>query len=139
MIDGVAGLHRPKRERAVEGKRVASARGWQNAREREREGERDGRVRKGERAGWWLLEGRRANAHNRGQRVGAASLSLSLLVSPLPGRVPFSPFLSLSFSLRLCVPRSVCFARDFSWNPKFFVVTSFVSKFPFEGPFLRAI
>lgn len=63
------------------------------------------------------------------------SLSLSLLVSPLPGRVPFPP----SLSLRLCVPRSVCFARDFSWNPKFFVVTWFVSKFPFEAPFLRAI
>lgn len=47
------------------------------------------------RGGWWLLEGRRANAHNRGQRVGAASLFLCLSLSLL--------FLDASLPLSLCV------------------------------------
>lgn len=56
-----------RREEGGERSRVA-----ERAREREKEMEELGR------GGWWLLEGRRANAHNRGQRVGAASLFLCL-------------------------------------------------------------
>lgn len=107
---------------------------------REEGGERSRVAERGRERGGWLVvaggsKGQRAQPWPKGAASLFLPLPLSLLVSPLPGRVPFSPFLSLS----LCVPRSVCFARDFSWNPKFFVVTSFVSKFPFQRPFLRAI
>lgn len=86
-----------------------------------------------------MLKGRRANAHDHGQRVLSLSAFLSpsssLILGSCPSlflllRVPFLPPFFRSFSLFpipllfLHVPHLVCFARDFSWNLKFFVVRS---------------
>ena len=100
---------------------------------------------------WWLLEGRRANAHDHGQRV----LSLSAFLS-----FPFFLYLTLDFSLfpsPLCQPSTSPppTARSFYFpfpvspprpSPGLFctrlfvepgVLCSCVSKFPFEAAVLH--
>lgn len=86
-----------RREEGGERSRVA-----ERAREREKEMEELGR------GGWWLLEGRRANAHNRGQRVGAASLFLCLSLSLL--FLDASRFLPLSLCVFASLARFVLHA-----------------------------
>lgn len=71
---------------------------------REEGGERSRVAERGRERGGWLVvaggsKGQRAQPWPKGAASLFLPLPLSLLVSPLPGRVPFSPFLSLSASL----------------------------------------